>query len=131
MTQLRLILLAAALAGCIGSFFYGVSVGKDRTEARFAKVERALRAAVDANISAAQASEAAAAVAAQQRGTVFREIHREVPTIVDRPVYRNQCVDADGVRVIDQAVAAANGRRASAGKSDGDSAKLQTNPPDD
>lgn len=36
--------------------------------------------------------------------TVFRTIEVEVEKIVDRPVYREQCFDADGVRALQRAI---------------------------
>lgn len=36
---------------------------------------------------------------------VYKTIEREIPKIVDRPVYRNECIDLDGVSVINQALA--------------------------
>ncbi|PTQ12971.1 hypothetical protein CLG96_02170 [Sphingomonas oleivorans] len=48
----------------------------------------------------------AAAQSAQQ--IEIREIYREVPRIITRPIYRTQCVDGDGVRLLDRARANAN-----------------------
>ncbi|MEG3182131.1 hypothetical protein [Sphingomonas sp. LT1P40] len=51
-----------------------------------------------------------AAVAQQsQRQSNVREIYRESHTITERPVYRNVCVDADGVQLLVRSAAAANG----------------------
>ena len=121
------VLSAVALLGAVGAggYFQGRADGRAVIEAKYSKAEAKLREAVDANIDAAQANEAAAAEAARRTDTIFREIHREIPTIVDRPVYRNVCVDADGVRALDQAVAAANGRGATAGEFDGNAAGVR------
>lgn len=32
-----------------------------------------------------------------------RVIEREIPKIIDRPVYRNVCIDADGLRLLEEA----------------------------
>lgn len=131
MTYLRLGLFVGALAACIAAFFYGVGVGKDRQAARYAKAEAALAKAVEANIAAAQANDLAAVEASTRRETIIREIVRDTPKIIERPVYRNICVDADGVRLLDRAVAAANGGDAPASGSDVDPARLRPAPDDD
>ena len=128
MTQLRLILAIAALGACVGAFFFGLSVGEDRTVARYARVQDKLEKAVQANVRAAQANDLAAAAAAQRTDTISREIRRDVPTIIDRPVYRNICIDADGVRRLDRAVDAANGRGDAAGGDDGPPGGLREGP---
>lgn len=43
-----------------------------------------------------------------QRQEKVREIYHETERVVDRPVYRNVCVDADGVRLLDRAADLAN-----------------------
>lgn len=102
----------AALAAIIGAYFYGVGVGVDRQRSRdlaaMQKAEQAMRKA-SAAFAAIDQTHAAADVA---RETTIREIIREVPQIVDRPVYRSACVDADGLRLLERAVASANGNGA-------------------
>ncbi|MFT4091331.1 MAG: hypothetical protein QM645_11405 [Asticcacaulis sp.] len=56
----------------------------------------------------------AARIESARQGAV-REIHEKTYEIIDRPVYRNLCVDTDGVRIIDQAVAIANNQFAPVG----------------
>lgn len=104
--------MAAALAACasgIGGFFYGTSMGR---AAEVAAQKRADDAA-DAVRQQLQGQIDAAAIAAQnkeyQRQASVREIHNETIKIIDRPVYRNVCIDADGVRLLDHAAATANG----------------------
>ena len=43
------------------------------------------------------------------RATSVREIFHETRTVTERPVYRNVCVDTDGVRLLDKAWGVANG----------------------
>ncbi|MCC2603015.1 hypothetical protein [Sphingopyxis yananensis] len=104
--------MAAALAACasgIGGFFYGTSMGR---AAEVAAQKRADDAA-DAVRQQLQGQIDAAAIAAQnkeyQRQASVREIHNETIKIIDRPVYRNVCIDADGVRLLDHAATVANG----------------------
>jgi hypothetical protein len=105
--------LASCLAGASG-YFYGVDAGKNKIEAQDAK------ALNEANARVAEAQDKIGVIAlAEANGRVartdtFREITRAVPQIIDRPVYRNICVDADGVRLLDRAADAANGRADSA-----------------
>ncbi len=111
------LVLAAALAACgsgIGGFFYGTSVGRDaeqasqrRADAAAAKVRDDLQKKIDAAATAAQSAE-------YQRQESVREIHNETLKIIEKPVYRNMCVDADGVRLLDHAAAIANGENRAA-----------------
>ena len=41
--------------------------------------------------------------------TEFVPITKEVEKIVERPVYKNICLDADGLAVLQQAISSANG----------------------
>lgn len=125
MSYLRLGLAIGVLLALIGSFFYGQRVGKQRCEAAYAAAAAADRKKREAQIVTAQEQDTAAAVANVQRETVVREITREVPKIIDRPVYRNVCVDADGVRLIERAVDAANGRGAPGGGTAGAAGGVQ------
>lgn len=116
----------ATLALIIGAFFYGVSTGKARERVAVQKqIDRAAKAARKAADDAQVIQERAAAQDVQ-RQTIVREIVREVPKIVDRPVYRNVCVDADGVGLLRRSVAAANGAvGASASGPDGDAGPVR------
>ena len=42
----------------------------------------------------------------ERERTRFRTIYRDVEKVVDRPVYRNVCLDADGVRIVNAAIGA-------------------------
>lgn len=87
----------------------GYKLGTDLCEGRHARAAleqvKADEAAGDAvaDVGTAHAS----AESARQAAT--KTIIREVPYVVTRPVYRNVCLDADGVRLLDAAVDAANG----------------------
>lgn len=103
--------MAAALAACtagIGGYFYGNSIGhaqeqaaqKRANDAREAERKK-LQGQLDASTEAAQVKEYA------RQGSV-REIYHESQKVIERPVYRNICVDADGVGLLDRAAATAN-----------------------
>lgn len=105
-------LLGAALAVCligIAGFAYGVHVGAAQEQATQKRADdardaerRKLQAQIDASAQRHQAAEYA------RQGAV-REIYHESQKIIDRPVYRNVCLDADGVGLLDRAAATANG----------------------
>lgn len=109
MTQLRLLGTIIGLCALIGAFFYGQSIGTARTEARYLKAAERLRQSSERMIRAAQIQQEAAARIEAQRRSTMREIIREATTIIERPVYRADCIDADGLRLINRAVEAANG----------------------
>lgn len=97
------------LLALIGAFFYGQGVGKAKCERSHLAAQAEANHKRDLQIAAAQDADAELAEQDVARETIVREITREVPRIIDRPVYRNVCVDADGVRLIRRAVGAANG----------------------
>ena len=106
------LLLAGALAACvagIGGFAYGTRIGAAQEQAAQKRaddaaeiVRRQLQDKIDASGEQEQATEYA-------RQTNVREIYHDSETIIDRPVYRNVCIDADGVRLLDRAADVANG----------------------
>lgn len=125
MSYVRLGLGIGFLLALIGAFFYGQSVGTARCQAAHLKAEKKEGAKIEARIVDAQGQDTKAAEADVHRETIVREITREVPKIIDRPVYRNVCVDADGVRLIERAVDAANGRGATGGGTAGAAGGVQ------
>jgi len=105
-----LMLIAAAAA-----FAAGVWIGHGMTAASYRKDIIAEQAAkIEAVKQAADAVQAAAVAANQhaeelekaraQREIVYRTITQQVDKIVDRPVYRNVCLDDSGLRVINDAL---------------------------
>lgn len=47
------------------------------------------------------------------RQSAVREIYHDTSKIIERPIYRNECIDADGVGVLDRSQALASGHIAS------------------
>lgn len=104
--------LGAALAAClagVGGFAYGTRVGVAQEQAAqkraidAAEAERSkLQGQIDASAQRHQSAEYA-------RQASVREIYHDTQQIIERPVYSNVCVDADGVRLLDRAAATANG----------------------
>lgn len=105
------LIMAAALVACasgFGGFLFGVDVGVAREQAarkraddEAEKVRASLQGQIEASSQSAQSAE-------YDRQGKVREIIRESQKIVDRPVYRDICVDADGVGLLDRAAASAN-----------------------
>lgn len=120
MTQLRLAGAIVGLIALIGAFFYGQSIGVAKTEARYLKAAQKVSAASERLIRSAKAQQEAAARIEARRQSTMREIIREATTIIERPVYRADCIDADGLRLINRAVEAANSGGASGRGTDGD-----------
>lgn len=123
MSYLKLGLAIGFLLALMGAFFYGQNVGKSKCERAHLAAQAAADRKREKQIVVAQDQDARLAEQDVQRETIVREITREVPKIIERPVYRNVCVDADGVRLIERAVDAANGGAAS-GRASGDPADL-------
>ena len=104
--------LAAALAACLtgaAGFTYGTSVGAAQEQAAQRRADAArdaerakLQGQIDASTERHQSAE-------HSRQNNVRTIYHESQKIVDRPVYRTLCVDADGVALLDRAAATANG----------------------
>lgn len=115
--------LGAALAAClagIGGFAYGARVGAEQEQAAQLRATRAadaerqkLESQIDDSTMRAQSAEL------NRQGAV-REIYHDSQKIIERPVYRNICIDGDGVSLLDRAAATANSESvgASAGAPD-------------
>lgn len=118
MIERYLIGAVVGLAALIGAFFYGVGVGRDREIADGANARAEAEKQVERKQATIDSLRADAADRESIRETTVREIYRDIPKIIERPVYRNICVDTDGVQLLDRAVAAANGedRPGAAGK---------------
>lgn len=123
MSYARIAAAVGALLLVVGAFFYGRHVGYTECDNDHLKAAAAAQEKREKQIGQAQAGDAKAAEADVARQTIVREITREVPKVIDRPVYRNVCIDADGVRLLGRAVEAANGGTPG-GRSAGDPANL-------
>jgi wobble nucleotide-excising tRNase len=100
--------LTASAAG-IGGFFYGASVGAAQEQAAQKRADDAARAERDRLQDQIDASTERSQAAEYARQTNVRKIYHESQKVIERPVYRNVCVDADGVGLLDRAAHVANG----------------------
>lgn len=100
--------LAAAAAIGGGSYALGDSAGANRVIAREAKALARITAAADRIRAATDRIAGSTATGRTEQVTTERTIYRDAIKIIDRPVYRSICIDADGGRLLDRAQANAN-----------------------
>lgn len=105
-----------AVIALVGAFVGGFKVESWRWGAAETAVAQANIHAIETQ--AAHDNVASAALANQEEKTrvVTQTITRTVNKIVDRPVYRNVCLDPDGLRAVNSALA---GQAPVAGQPDG------------
>lgn len=98
---------AAALAALVLGFAGAWQVQAWRYEANAAEAAEQAR---EQRVQQARQADAAAASHEQfkaDQAAQVQVITREVERVVEKPVYRNVCIDADGLRIISQAIGAA------------------------
>jgi len=100
------ILTIAALGG---SYVAGRMDGARIEQSSELKAERAAQKQKDADQRLIDQSATQHQQAENDRQQGVREIDHEKETIVERPVYTNVCVDADGLRILQKAANLANG----------------------
>lgn len=103
--------LAGAAVALAGAFAGGWQVrawkaGADDTARAEAVVQDAIRRAEIIDRSAERFEQGEAAAAVRER-IVIQEVER----VVEKPVYREQCLDDDGLRILAGDIAASNARR--------------------
>lgn len=121
--------LLLAIATGAGGYFHGVDVGQAREQESQRKAVDKANADRDRLRTQIETAAIKHVEADQQRQATQREIIRESTQVVERPVYRTQCVDADGVRLLDRSAAAANGADGRSAN-DGNAAGAAEGPPD-
>ena len=104
MNRLAALLIAGGIGLAAGA---GAAhrITADHYEAAAARAQQAAAEAyqartVELNDIAAQLEQSR-----HERKTVYRTITREVEKVVTRDVYRNVCLDVDGVRIVNEALA--------------------------
>ncbi|MEN2746463.1 hypothetical protein [Sphingomonas sp. T9W2] len=106
---LALVGAIVAVALLATAYIAGRRDGRAIADGKQAAVERAVKAERDKREANVAAGDTAGAAKETDRQEKVRKVYRETNTVTERPVYRNVCVDADGVRLIDRATAIANG----------------------
>lgn len=94
----------ALVAGLVLGFGAGWRVQGWRMDAALADIERKQQAAEDARAEKADTAAESHAKNSEAIRTEVQTVIREVPRVVEKPVYRNVCLDADGLRLIRQAL---------------------------
>lgn len=107
-SYLRLAIGLGVMLALVGAFFYGRGAGIDHQQAKNAKAVAAATAKVEEQRKVIDALAMRVATAQRDQSTETRTIYEKATQYIDRPVYRNQCVDADGVGLLDRAIANAN-----------------------
>lgn len=106
---LGLILYAVAglaiLAALWGLHRHGVNSGRAEIQAKWDKASRDQRAAEEKKITTAATK---LEVANAEARVVTRTVTVQVDKIVERPIYRNVCLDADGLCVANAAIRGAS-----------------------
>lgn len=100
-----------------GGFWEGQKVASARFQLEISQMQLAGQVQVEktrqAMLEQAQAAGAALEQKKEQTRVVYRDIVKQVDQVVDRPVYRGECFDPDGLQLAN----AAAGRATSAGGS--------------
>ena len=115
--------LLLSVAAGLGGYVEGVRVGVARVEAAQKRAQDAAAQTRETRQDGVDRSALAHQAAETARRTETREIAHEVEKIVERPVYRDRCVDADGVRLLDRAAAATAADGAGIGNAAGPAAR--------
>lgn len=95
-------LVCAAISGCL---IYGQSQYRKGYTAATAKISLELAAAAKKQAHKQQAADAAYQKHQAANAAAQRVQYVEIEKIIERPVYRNVCLDDDGLRELNRAIA--------------------------
>lgn len=95
--------IALALIGFGGTV--GWKVTANHYEAKAAKGDRIALADFETAVLGMNVLSKALEDSKGEIKVVYRTIERKIPQIIDRPVYRDECLDSDGLRIVAQAFA--------------------------
>lgn len=112
--QIGLLIAAALLLSALKLYDKGKDAGRDQAHAAYAKQLKKAQDEVKAKEAAIEKIALHQLAADQQRQITHQEIVRESTKFIDRPVYRNRCMDADGLRILDDIAANAHGQNPAA-----------------
>lgn len=100
-----LIELVGALALLVAAFIAGVHVESDHTKAKLLAQEQSYQRAYAAEAGRLNSVAATYETKQAEVKTVTRTIVKRVETFIDRPIYKNTCLDADGLKAVNDALA--------------------------
>lgn len=107
--QLGILIAAALLLAALKIYDKGEAAGLAKANAAYAKQLKKAEDEVKAKEAAIEQIALTQLAADQQRHITHQEIVRESTKIIDRPIYRGHCIDADGLRILDDIAANAHG----------------------
>lgn len=114
--------LSSVVASFAGGYFKGDADAADRYQTKIAtmQVEAQDRTQKARDALMAQANAAVTTLESQnaKASIVYRTITQTVDKIVDRPVYRNVCLDDDGLRLVNAALGGVPAAPADPGNAD-------------
>lgn len=101
--------IAVALAAALLGAWCAWTVQGWRLDAQEASFTRAVNEARNRQEVRAEDASSDHAQHAEAIRTEAQIIYREVPRVVEKPVYRNVCIDPDGLRLISRAIRGSGG----------------------
>lgn len=104
-----LAVLAVILALVGGGYWWGSTAESNARDAKELKMQKAAKIAYDAKVVDFNEISDQLEVAKHERTIVTRTITERVNKYVDRPIYRNECLDTDGLRDADAALIGKSG----------------------
>ena len=108
MNRLTALLIAAGIGLAAGAGA-AYKITSDHYDAAAARAQQEAAAAYQARTVELNAIAAQLEQSRHERKIVYRSIARDVEKVVTRDVYRNVCLDADGVRIVNDALAGRTG----------------------
>lgn len=105
-----LVLEIALVAGVTG--YYVHKHDREHEAATVAAIHAQEQAAIDAAIARANSAESDLATERAKSHVVYQTITHEVDRLVDRPVYRADCLDVAGLNLVNQALSGASSTEA-------------------
>ncbi|MGH7260147.1 MAG: hypothetical protein ACREI9_05630 [Nitrospiraceae bacterium] len=110
---LAFVIWSAVLVG--GGFWKGMAIEADRCEVRIGKLTMDAAQRRETELGRAIVSATKLEKRNAETKVVFREITKTVDRIVERPTYRNVCLDDDGLRAVNAALAGSRADSAESG----------------
>jgi hypothetical protein len=93
----------ALVAGVTGYYVHKHDAAHEK--ATVDRIHAEQQAAIDAAVARANTAESDLATERAKSHVVYQTITHEVDHVIDRPVYRSDCLDADGLRLANAALA--------------------------
>jgi hypothetical protein len=103
--EAKLIAGAVAVAALLGGYAWFVHYERGLgAEKATAAIQAKLQADANAAIAQAQSAESDLAIERAKSHVVYQTITHEVDHVIDRPVYLQDCLDSDGLALVNRAL---------------------------